>query len=227
MDNQEMHDEIHLPNGAELVDGVFQQVLRQSEANVSRPALFLDRDGCVVVEAHYLHKVEDARLIPGVPQVIARANALNIAIVFVTNQAGIGYGYFGWPDFFRVQEKILTDLEKEGAHVDGVYACPYHIKGKAPYQHPDHPARKPNPGMLVSAAQALALDLGRSWIVGDRAGDIEAGLNAGLAGGVQVATGHGQREGERENALALASTDFQVHVADSLAQAPDLIDLFS
>ncbi len=219
-----MSEDSPLPPGARLVDGVYHQVLRPP-GDEARPALFLDRDGCVVVEAHYLHKVEDVKLIEGVTEVIAEANARGVAVVFVTNQAGVGYGYFGWPDFFLVQERILSDLAEGGARVDGVYACPFHAKGRPPYQHPDHPARKPNPGMLLAAAEELNLDLERSWIVGDRAGDIGAGLNAGLAGGVQVATGHGTKEGERENALALARDGYRVAAVPSLAQAADVVDL--
>lgn len=216
-----------MPEGARLVDGVFHQVLRPERTKTKRPALFLDRDGCVVVEAHYLHKVEDAHLINGVADVIARTNELDVAVVFVTNQAGIGYGYFDWPDFFNVQEKVLADLAQGGAYVDGVYACPYHVKGKPPYHHPDHPARKPNPGMLLAAADDMNLDLPRSWIVGDRAGDVGAGLNAGLAGGVQVATGHGSRQEEREGSLALQSPVFKVETAASLAEVTPLIDLLA
>jgi len=201
--------------------------LRPDHTTAQRPALFLDRDGCVAVEAHYLHKVENVELIPGTADVIARANALNIAVVFVTNQAGIGYGYFDWPDFFAVQKEILSRLANDGAQVDGVYACPFHVKGKPPYDHADHPARKPNPGMIVSAAGEMNLDLSRSWIVGDRAGDLAAGANAGLAGGVQVSTGHGGQEGERKNALALASDDYQALSANSLADVCSLIDLFN
>jgi D-glycero-D-manno-heptose 1,7-bisphosphate phosphatase len=222
-----MNDEIALPQGAQLVDGVFQQNLRPEKINDKRPALFLDRDGCVVVEAHYLHKVEDVQLIDGVCDVIAKANALDVAVVFVTNQAGIGYGYFGWLDFIAVQDKILSRLAEKDAHVDGVFACPFHAKGKPPYDHPDHPFRKPNPGMLLAAAKGLNLNLPSSWIVGDRAGDVEAGLNAGLAGGVQVATGHGKNEGERENSLALASSKFEVLTANSIAEVSGLIGLLS
>ena len=222
-----MNDKFPLPDGATLVDGVFHQTLRPKETANRRPALFLDRDGCVVVEAHYLHKVENVQLIAGAADVIKRANALNIAVVFVTNQAGIGYGYFDWPDFFLVQDKILSELVSDGAMVDGVYACPYHAKGKPPYDHPDHPSRKPNPGMLLAAAAEMNLELGSSWIVGDRAGDLEAGYNAGLAGGIQVATGHGTRAGEREAALALNTKNYLVLAADSIADTTALIGLFT
>ena len=122
-----------LPEGAVFDDGVLTQVRRPLQGAGKRPALFLDRDGAVVIEAHYLHKVEDVELIPGAAATIAAANKNGIPVIFVTNQAGIGYGYFGWPDFFAVQERILSDLAAEGAFVDAVYACPFHEKGKPPY----------------------------------------------------------------------------------------------
>lgn len=214
-----------LPHGATFEAGVFTQVIRPYDGQIKRPALFLDRDGAVVVEAHYLHKVEDVALIPGAAATIAAANAKDIPVIFVTNQAGVGYGYFGWPEFFAVQDQIISDLAAQGAFIDGVYACPYHEKGKPPYDHGDHPSRKPNPGMLLAAARQMNIDLSRSWIIGDRAGDMAAGKNARIAGGVHVLTGHGTREGENEEARALANQNYRVHTAGSIAEVPDLIDL--
>ena len=221
-----MNSKIQIPTGAKLVNGVFHQINRSDITNL-RPVLFLDRDGCIVVETNYLHKVEEVQLINGAARVIAQANSLNIAVVVVTNQAGIGRGYFTWEDFFEVQQEINSQLATAGAHFDGVFACPFHKKGKQPYQHPNHPARKPNTGMLDAAAMSLNLDLSRSWIVGDRASDLGAGLNARLAGGIHVASGHGSRECERESSLALATDYFKVLTADSIANIPEMIDLFT
>ncbi|MBT5013745.1 MAG: HAD family hydrolase [Rhodospirillaceae bacterium] len=222
-----MTEQISLPETAAFTKGVYTQVLNRPAGDDKRPALFLDRDGAVVVEAHYLHEVDKVKLIEGAAETIRAANELGIPVIFVTNQAGVGYGYFGWDAFLAVQERILGDLAELGASVDGVYACPFHEKGKPPYDHPDHPARKPNPGMLLSAADAMNIDLGRSWIVGDRAGDIGAGFNAGLRGGIHVLTGHGEREGEREQALDFNDERFRSIGADSIAGVPDLIDLFN
>ncbi len=215
----------NLPRGAAFEDGLFTQVLRPGGRSERRPALFLDRDGAVVVEAHYLHKVEDVELIPGAAATIAAANAMSIPVIFVTNQAGIGYGYFGWPDFFAVQDRIFADLAAEGAYVDGVFACPFHEKGRPPYDRADHPARKPNPGMLLAAARRMNIDLSRSWIVGDRAGDLAAGKNAGIAGGIHVLTGHGRRDGEHSEALALADAAYRTLAAPSIAEVPGLTTL--
>ncbi len=213
-----------LPDGASIDgDGVWVQILKRPQGK--RAALFLDRDGVLVEEVRFLHRARDARLIPGAARVLARANARGVPVVLVTNQAGIAYGYYGWDAFMLVQEKILADLAADGAFVDGVFACPHHAAGRPPYDHPDHPARKPNPGMLFSAARMLSLDLAASWMVGDRADDLKAARNAGLAGGVHVLTGHGARAGEREAAMALSADGFRALAASSIADAPSLLPL--
>ncbi|MFQ5764573.1 MAG: D-glycero-alpha-D-manno-heptose-1,7-bisphosphate 7-phosphatase [Rhodospirillales bacterium] len=216
-----------LPQGAEIdAEGQWSQVLNRAQGGGLRPALFLDRDGVVVEEVRYLHKPEDVRLIDGAAAVIAHANRRAIPVVLVTNQAGIGRGYYDWPDFVAVQEIILDRLAAEGAFVNGVFACPHHGDGQPPYDQADHPWRKPNPGMLLAAAERFPVDLARSWIVGDRVGDLEAGRNARLAGGIHVRTGHGAEAGEREAALALADAAFRALAAETIGEARTLLPLF-
>lgn len=150
------------------------------------PCLFLDRDGVIVAEIGYLHRVADIRMMAGVSRLIASANKAGLPVVMVTNQSGIGRGLYGWSDFISVQNAILRHLGRDGATIDAVLACPHHPDANPPYRHADHPARKPNPGMLTRAASLLAIDLRRSWIVGDHPRDVVAGLRAGLAGGFLV-----------------------------------------
>jgi len=213
------------PEGASFSDGVWSQTLSPLTATQGRPALFLDRDGVVVEEAHYLHKVEDVQLTPNAAGVIKRANDLNIPVILVTNQAGVGYGYFGWDAFVQVQTRILSDLSYGGAHIDGVFACPFHAKAQGVYVHENHPARKPNPGMLWLARDLMGVDVAHSWIVGDRALDMEAGKNAGCQGGVHVFTGHGSKDGERDKAVALSNDSYTVKTAKNLGEAQALISL--
>lgn len=202
---------------------VWTQVFESAKRfSAPRPALFLDRDGVIVEEVHYLHKPEDVRLISGAADVIATANGLGIPVIVVTNQSGLARDMFSWSDFAVVQEKMLSLLAEEtGAFVDAVYASPYHKNGINPYCHPDHESRKPNAGMLWRAQKALPLDLSKSWIVGDKSSDLKAGLNAGLCGGMQVLTGHGSDEGQREKSIALATDGFEVLLSDSLADGID------
>ncbi|WP_417790224.1 D-glycero-alpha-D-manno-heptose-1,7-bisphosphate 7-phosphatase [Terasakiella pusilla] len=206
------------------VDQIWSQIFDTAHRFSSpRPALFLDRDGVIVEEVHYLHKVEDVKLIDGAAALIAKANAQDIPVIVVTNQSGLARQMFGWDEFDAVQARMLDLLKSEtGAFVDGVYACPFHKSGHPPFVHPDHEARKPNPGMLLRALDVFPIDKGASWIIGDKAGDLKAGKNAGLCGGVHVLTGHGRDEGETENARSLASSTFNVRMENSIKDALDL-----
>lgn len=203
--------------------GVWCQILRRPAPG--RAALFLDRDGAVVEETGYLCRVDDIVVIPGAARIISTANRHGIPVVMVTNQSGIGRGYYSWAEFKSVQDAIVASLAIEGANIDAVYACPHHPEAKGDLAHPDHPARKPNPGMLLQAASALALDLKSSWLVGDKADDVEAAKRAGIAGALLVATGYGNAE--RQRAAKLASSVFEVRFGQSIADAMTLPLLIS
>ncbi len=190
-----------------------------------RPALFLDRDGVVVDEVEYLCEVEKVALCEGVATMIARANRDGIAVVIVTNQSGIARGLYGWTDFAAVQHEIARRLKLEGAFLDAVMAAPFHPEGREPWRHPDHPTRKPNPGMLLAAAQALNLDLAASWILGDRATDIAAGHRAGLAGGIFL--GPGYDPGEAGRAEAEQAADYAVLRARDTIEALAMLPLLA
>lgn len=218
MPNQKPADGVTIEKSG-IWAGIWAQTLSDHRKTANRAALFLDRDGVVVVGVDYLHKAEETVLVAGAAKTIAAANAADIPVVIVTNQAGIAYGYYGWREFALVQEKMLEQLAVSGAHIDAVFACPFHADGKPPYGHPDHPARKPNPGMILCAEKAMELDLGNSWIIGDRAIDLEAGKNAGLRGGTHVLTGHGGNSGERDAARALGDGAFKILNAPSIAEA--------
>jgi D-glycero-D-manno-heptose 1,7-bisphosphate phosphatase len=199
-------------------EGLWCQVFQRPARGY--PALFLDRDGAIVEETGYLHRVEDILVIPGAAEVIAAANQQSIPVIMVTNQSGIGRGYYGWTEFNSVQDAIVALLAAAGARIDAVYACAHHPDAKGFLAHPDHPARKPNPGMLLQAASDLGLDLKASWLVGDKANDIEAAKRAGIAGALHVATGYGAAE--RAHAAKLASPKFVVRFGQSIADAMTL-----
>ncbi|NQV55659.1 MAG: HAD-IIIA family hydrolase, partial [Rhodospirillales bacterium] len=115
---------------------LWSQCFASSGKTAGKPALFLDRDGAIVEEINYLQRPEDLALIPGATETIARANERGVTTVLITNQAGIGRGYFGWHQFAEVQEKLVTELSAANAHLDAVFACPHHSDGKPPHQHP-------------------------------------------------------------------------------------------
>jgi D-glycero-D-manno-heptose 1,7-bisphosphate phosphatase len=186
-----------------------------------RPALFLDRDGVIIEDPGYLSRAADMQLIEGAASLIALANRRCVPVVVVTNQAGIGRGYYGWNDFAEVQDALAEVLAREGAAVDAVFACPYHPKGITPWAHPAHPARKPGPGMLQAAERLLQLDLRRSWIVGDRLADLQAGYHAGLYGGLHVLTGAGAHD--RAAVTEWKPENFALRLGESIRDAEGLI----
>ena len=175
-----------------------------------RAALFLDRDGVIVTDTHYLCRVEDMRMIAGAAAAIARCNALEIPVVVVTNQAGIGRGYYGWDAFHAVQGALHGGDWRPTAPISmASWPAPIMPMVAAPLRVDNHPWRKPNPGMIVEAARRMQLDLPRSWIVGDRAHDLAAGAAARLAGGTLLAAD----APERQAAAKLASARFIVDTA--------------
>jgi D-glycero-D-manno-heptose 1,7-bisphosphate phosphatase len=205
-------------NDAQLVDGLglwFER--RCTDPSPRRPAVFLDRDGVIVEETHYLGRAEDVRMIPGAAAAVAQANRAGYAVVVVTNQAGIGRGYHSWDGFVSVQNRICEELSASGAHFDAVLACAYHEQGVGAFARPNHPWRKPNPGMIQAAGNALNLDLGRSIIIGDKASDIEAGFRAGLGLGVLVESGYGLTE--RAYLTGALSASMEVETAHDIGAA--------
>jgi len=209
-------------------DGLWVQIIGpHGPAKANKPALFLDRDGTIIEDVGFLSQPAGLRLIEGTARTIHAANQAGIPVVIVTNQSGVGRGLFGWQAFAAVQDHMLECLEQNGATISAVLACPHHPEAQPPYHHPNHPCRKPNPGMISLAARLLSLDLKRSWIIGDRASDITAGQRAGLAGGILVASGPGNFHGHvRDLSHTLSASTFQLHHAESIGTAPSMLPLF-
>ena len=207
-----------------LQDGVGCWAWVGLEAPSPRGALFLARDGVIVEEVNYLCRIEDVRLLPGAAETIRAANKAGVPVVVVTNQSGVARGRFGWPEFEAVQARMTALLAAEGARLDAVFACGYHETGRGGLGAPDHGWRKPNPGMLLAAAERTGVVLSRSLIVGDRAADLAAGRSAGLRFGVHVATGHGDAQ-ERGAAQDLARDDFEVRLVSGLGEVAHMIGM--
>lgn len=146
----------------------------------ARRALILDRDGVVNHDPGYLHRIADCRFVEGVFAMAAAFARRGFALVIATNQSGIGRGYFGEAEFRTLMDWMADEFTRHGAPLAAVYHCPDHpTEGIGPYRR-ENPWRKPGPGMLLQAAADLSLDLARSWCVGDRISDIEAGRAAGV-----------------------------------------------
>jgi D-glycero-D-manno-heptose 1,7-bisphosphate phosphatase len=155
-----------------------------------RPAVFLDRDGVVIGDTHYVHSIEKVRLLAGSAEAIAELNRAGWPVVIVTNQAGVARGFFSIETLQKIHDHMAELLRGHGARVDGVYYCPHHPEGELPEYRRVCECRKPKPGLLLRAARELSLDLTRSWMVGDRISDLEAGSAVGCRT-VLVRTGYG------------------------------------
>lgn len=187
--------------------------------NELRPAVFLDRDGTINEEYGYLNHVSRVRLIDGVADAIKRFNDAGLPVIVVSNQAGVGHGYFPEQNLTECTARIAELLAAEGARVDAFYYCPYHSQAKLEAYRQDSPLRKPKPGMLEQAANEHDIDLARSYIAGDRPSDIECGRSRGLAT-VFLRTGYGEGELRWHRDDWKAQPDL---IADNLGQAADWI----
>jgi D-glycero-D-manno-heptose 1,7-bisphosphate phosphatase len=163
---------------------------------MSRPAVFLDRDGVLNVEAGYIHRLEDLNLISGVAQAVKQLNDRGIFCCLASNQAGPARGYYPVSHVDALHDRLCQLLKAEaGAILNAIYYCPYLSEpegGKTAEFTRWSTWRKPNTGMLVAAAWDYDLDLSRSFMVGDKATDVDLAHNAGCKG-ILVQTGYGKQ----------------------------------
>jgi len=162
-----------------------------------KPAIFMDRDGTVSHEVGYLNHASRFRLFPWTVDAVRHINRAGWLAVLVTNQAGVARGYFPESMVHEVHARLRGALEAGGARFDAIYYCPHHPSvGEAPYRM-DCDCRKPRPGMLRRAEAELQADLARSWVVGDRHGDLQLAWKVGARAAL-VKTGYGLGEVEYE-----------------------------
>lgn len=143
-------------------------------------ALFLDRDGVINVYRTYVHRIEDFEFVEGIFDLCLLAQRLDFKIFVITNQAGIGRGYYSVEDFARLTEWMLGQLRARGIHIEKVYFCPYHPTAGIGKYRQDSFERKPNPGMILQAKKEFDLDLSKSILIGDKDSDLVAGRAAGV-----------------------------------------------
>jgi D-glycero-D-manno-heptose 1,7-bisphosphate phosphatase len=149
----------------------------------ARPALFLDRDGVLNEDPGYVHRWEDFHWIPGAREAVAAFNAAGWLVFVVTNQSGVGRGYYTEADVHALHAQMTLSLAEAGGRIDAYYYCPHHPEAShEAYRHPDPPDRKPNPGMLLKAMADWPVDRERSLMVGDKDADLEAARRAGVRG---------------------------------------------
>jgi D-glycero-D-manno-heptose 1,7-bisphosphate phosphatase len=167
--------------------------MEEEPEGMSRRGIFLDRDGTVCEEVGYAGAVERLRLLPRAAEAIRRINGSGFLALLVTNQSGVARGLFDEATVDAMHQRLTAWLAAEGARLDGIYVCPHHpSEGEPPYRA-DCDCRKPRPGLLTRAAREHDVDLSASYMIGDKAADIETARNAG-ATGILVRTGYGSAE---------------------------------
>jgi D-glycero-D-manno-heptose 1,7-bisphosphate phosphatase len=176
-----------------------------------KPAVFLDRDGTMIEERHYLHRPEEVVLLPGAAAALKRLQDAGFLLFIVSNQSGVGRGHFTLADVESVNQHLCRELARDGVRFGKIYVAP---------ESPGAPSygRKPSPQFLLDARDEFGLDLARSFMVGDKLIDLECGWNAGARACILVRTGYGGKL-EREAADKLA----RAVVVDDLAAASDWI----
>jgi D-glycero-D-manno-heptose 1,7-bisphosphate phosphatase len=181
-----------------------QATLPRWKNNRSRPFLLLDRDGTLIVEKNYLSDPEEVEVIPGVIKGLRTLRDKGFRFVVLSNQAGVGRGYYKENDVYAVNNRMLELLSQQGITFDGVFFCPH---------HPDAGClcRKPRPGMAYKAMDEIGFSLEKAAFIGDKACDIELGKSLGIPA-ILVRSGYGK---EQEAAL----TDVADFIANDMEEA--------
>ena len=156
-------------------------------------AVFLDRDGVINQEVNHLSHPDQLSIIPGAINAISSLNQQSIPVIVITNQAGVARGYFTEDDISKVHLALQNILKQENAFIDKFYYCPHHPEFGNEIYKISCQCRKPESGMLRQASQDLGLILERSYLIGDKSSDIQAGYNVGCKTAL-VMTGHGMKE---------------------------------
>jgi len=174
-------------------------------------AVFLDRDGVLNEERNYLHRVEDVVIFPGAAAALKRLADAAFKLIIVSNQSGVGRGYFTLADVEKVNAHLAAEFARVGVRFEKIYFAP---------EAPEAPSRgrKPSPQFLFDARDEFGLDLARSFMIGDKWIDLECGWNAGVARSILVRTGYGA-ETEKQNTAQLA----RAVIVDDLPAAAEFI----
>lgn len=146
-------------------------------------AVFFDRDGILNEDVGYLYRPEDFRWVTGARAALRAVIEAGLHAIVVTNQSGVARGYYSEADVVALHDWMRDDLARDGIAITAFYFCPFHACSvTVRYRHPNHPDRKPNPGMILRGIRECRIDPARSLIVGDKESDIEAGRRAGIRG---------------------------------------------
>lgn len=168
--------------------------------------VFFDRDGVINVEKDYLHKIDDFEFIDSEFISFKHLKKFAYKFVIITNQSGIGRGYYTKEDFDKLTLWMVSEFEKRDINIEAVFCCPHGPNDGCE-------CRKPKTGMIKESQKILDIDLDSSWLIGDKGSDIQTAINAGIKNTIQVRSGHSFDE-------SLSKADF---VIDSIKDIPKII----
>ncbi len=148
-----------------------------------RAAVIFDRDGVLNIDHGYVGDVSRLTWMPGARRAVRRLNRAGVLAIVATNQSGVARGYFDEAAVHRLHDAMQVDLRQHGGRIDAFYVCPFLPDAPvAAYSHPDHPDRKPNPGMILRAIADWSIDPARCVMIGDKSSDLAAAQRAGIKG---------------------------------------------
>lgn len=153
-----------------------------SSGKSPRPAAFLDRDGVLNVDHDYVYRPDQLEWIAGAPEAVRLLNDAGYLVIVVTNQSGVARGLYGEADVHRFHAHMQEALKAQGAHIDAFYYCPHHPDGKVAAFAVGCRCRKPGTGMFEQAAREWPIDISRSFMIGDKDGDMEAAASFKIPG---------------------------------------------
>jgi D-glycero-D-manno-heptose 1,7-bisphosphate phosphatase len=183
-------------------------------------AIFLDRDGTIIEERNHISRPEQVVILPGAPAALQRLQAAGFDLFIVSNQSGVGRGYFSLADVEKVNEHLRQEFSHKGVEFKKIYIAP---------EAPDTPSRgrKPSPQFLFDARDQFGVDLGQSYMIGDKMIDLQCGWNAGVSKSILVRTGYGaeiERDFAKELSAALVVNDLTEAAARILATQSPIIN---
>ena len=182
---------------------------------VMYPAIFLDRDGVIIENRpNYVRSWEDVTIYPQAVLALSRIRPSPYKVIVITNQSAVGRGIISYQEAEAINHRLIAELEGSGCRIDGIFMCPHAPDARCA-------CRKPQPGLILQAAQALSLDLTRSWMIGDAWSDLLAGYHAGIRQNVLVRSGRGQEQILLPKPAGLES----VLIYDTLAQVLEALIL--